>query len=128
MPAKVSTSFITWVLAAGLVLRSFIAPGFMLDTSDGLAIVFCEGPAGAYAAAHPGKHHEHHHGKPSDRHKHFTSSCTHWSTSGLLVINTFFDVLSLPAPAILESHYRAPFLLHYSNTLHPNRGPPLAYS
>lgn len=86
-------------LAIGMLLRSTIAVGYMLDTSpaDGsfLSVMICEGPAGINAI--PGlennKHQHHHqnhtdHGDSHHEHDHASqdhpmSSCSFWSSSSL---------------------------------------------
>ncbi len=87
---------LTTLLAFGMLLRSIVAVGYMLDTSpaDGglLSIKICNGPAGINAIAgmddhsqHHG-HHGHHQGQ-DDAHEHASqdhafSSCSFWSASG----------------------------------------------
>ncbi len=83
-------------LAFGMLLRSIVAVGFMLDTNpaDGslLSIAICEGPAGINAIAgldEHSNHHANHNNKSVDdsgKHEHATqdhpiSSCNFWSSS-----------------------------------------------
>lgn len=92
-------------IVLGMLVRSFVAPGYMLDTNpaDGsfLAITLCDGPAGINAIAdlldqdHDHDHH-HNHGDHSEEHEHAVqdhgfSACSFWSSSSLsLAANTSF--------------------------------------
>lgn len=83
---------------AGMVLRSLIATGFMLDTqpADGswVSVKICPGPGGINAvaglSAKPDPHHQHHnhnhgHDKKHDHsaQDHSFTGCNFWSASGL---------------------------------------------
>ncbi len=86
-------------LAIGMLLRSTIAVGYMLDTNpdDGsfLSVVICEGPAGINAIAgledHSQHHGNHHDNADQDNHEHAAqdhpiSSCSFWSSSSLSLL------------------------------------------
>jgi hypothetical protein len=95
------------ILAIGMMLRSIVAVGYMLDTNpaDGgfFSIVICEGPAGINAIdgldnnhkQHHGNHHNDHHDTDS-KHEHVAqdhpvSTCGFWSASNLsLLVDTSF--------------------------------------
>lgn len=79
---------------AGMVLRSLIATGFMLDTqpADGswVSVKICPGPGSINAiaglSAKQGHHHQHHdHGEKHDHaaQDHSFTGCSFWSASGL---------------------------------------------
>jgi hypothetical protein len=89
------------LLALGMLLRSSIAVGYMLDTdpADGslFSIVICEGPAGINAIAgledDQDSHHNHHaeHHGTDDKHEHVAqdhpfSACSFWSGSNLSLL------------------------------------------
>ncbi|GEM_PF-1248447 len=95
-------------LAIGMLLRSIVAVGYMLDTNpaDGsfLSVMICEGPAGINAIAglddHSQHHggHQNHNGDDNNKHEHAAqdhpmSSCSFWSSSSnsLLADLSFFD-------------------------------------
>ena len=85
-------------LAIGMLLRSIVAVGYMLETqpADGslLSITICGGPAGINAIAgldshahHHGNHHSHH-DNTNNKHDHAAkdhpiSTCSFWSASSL---------------------------------------------
>lgn len=97
-------------IVLGMLLRSTIAVGYMLDTNpengDLFSIMLCEGPAGinaiarvtSNAAPHASHHahhsHEHHSDNDTinDEHKHAVSqdhpasSCSFWSASSLSLL------------------------------------------
>jgi hypothetical protein len=100
---------LTTFLAIGMLLRSSIAVGYMLDTepADGsfLSIIICEGPAGINAISgiddHSQHHGSHHSGDDSSNNEHDhaaqehpMSSCSFWSSSSLsiLVDLSLFDL------------------------------------
>lgn len=66
------------LLTIALLMRSLIAPGFMLETSNespsGLAVVFCEGLNGVDVLNSMPTMHHHHHGDSSDQNQQ-TSYC-----------------------------------------------------
>jgi hypothetical protein len=81
----------TWLIVAAVLLRSFIAPGYMLAVTGGdLRMTFCYGPVAAAEAARDfGTHHHHPQSDPSgseDTQSLYVSpSCSFWSASSLLV-------------------------------------------
>ena len=125
-PRKTASPFVTCVIAVGLVLRSFIAPGFMLDTTDGLAIIFCEGPIGAHALVHQDGQQDHHdHGGKANHQVHFTPTCTHWSISSLLVFNAIFEATLFDAiHSEYDAAYNTPYFQQCSGNSCIIRGPP----
>ena len=97
---KQDLNLFAWIIVLALLLRSFVAPGFMLDTSSGtgLAIIFCNGPAGQYAPVSDyTNHHANHHGPDSGtrHHNHITPTCSHWSTSSMLVFDSCAEIKPL---------------------------------
>jgi hypothetical protein len=91
-------------LAIGMLLRSSIAVGYMLDTNpengDLFSVMICEGPAGINAVtgldsatdSHV-QHHGHHGGDNADNNNdhavaqdHPASSCSFWSASSLSLL------------------------------------------
>ncbi len=124
----------------GLLLRSLIASGFMLDTdpADGkfFSIILCEGPAGINAIAglsEGPQHHEHHHndndsdGTTHDHEiqDHGFSACSFWSSSGqsLLAVQIFFDIKDrrLADEVVV---YQAQFIQRNTSNSHFARAPP----
>ena len=108
-----------WIIILALVLRSFVAPGFMLDTSSGsgLAIIFCNGPAGLYVPASDYTEHRAHHHSPGDgsgHQNHITPACSDWSTSGMLVFDSYVDVYSLDTGHTVNiQQYATPLFLEF---------------
>ena len=84
------------LLAFGMLLRSAVAMGYMLDTSpadDSLfSIKLCDGPAGINAIAGMSDPHHAHHHDAEEQHEHQTqdhpySSCSLWSSSSQSLAN-----------------------------------------
>ena len=118
----------TRLLAAAIVLRSFIAPGFMLSVSadDGLGIVFCNGPAGIHAPdnGHSGHHHHDNTGKTGEQ-THVTPMCSHWSASSLFVAVAFFAPSpDAPLPVKTNAVYQSVPLQKFPDSSRVIRGPP----
>ena len=117
------------LIALALVLRSFIAPGFMLDTSsgNGLAIIFCNGPAGLYVPANDHANHHAHYGTDDGppHQNHITPACSHWSTSSMLVFNSY---VAVNLPDTDRTHtvplYDAPVFAECPASNRLTRGPP----
>ncbi len=125
------------ILLFGLLLRSLIATGFMLDTSpaDGrfLSIVVCEGPASINAIAglsEQSNQHDHHqqHENHEDDHEaqdHSFTACNFWSSSSqtLLANLLFFDATNkkLTSEVVV---YQTQFIHHYSSNSRLTRAPP----
>ena len=78
----------TWLIAAAVLLRSFIAPGYMLAVTGGdLHLAFCYGPvAAAQASQDHGEGHQHHASDAAgdETTVYVSPSCSFWSTSSLL--------------------------------------------
>ena len=92
---KNRSTLLVRLIALAVILRSFIAPGFMLGVSadGGLSIMFCNGPAGVHAQYDGHGGHSHHHDdQGAGNSGHVTPACTHWSTSGSFVV----AVLTVP--------------------------------
>ncbi len=118
------------LLITALVLRSLIAPGYMISTSahDGLAIIFCDGPV-SIASGKNGDHADHHHHSddPADASQeiHISPVCSHWSASGHFT----FDA-DPQAPRLALTRYREPTLYQprlanrQTGTTTPIRAPP----
>lgn len=131
---------LTGIILFGLLLRSLIAAGFMLDTDPGdgkfFSIVLCEGPAGINAIAGLSdvpQHHEHHHdnndndGTTHDHEiqDHGFSACSFWSSSGqsLLAVQVFFDIKGIrPADEVVVYHTQ--FIQRSINNSRFARAPP----
>ena len=131
-------------IALGMLLRSSIAIGYMLDTNpengDLFSIVICEGPAAINAIAgltsdtDPHAHHHQHHSNDetiNDEHKHAASqdhpasACSFWSASSLsLLADTSFlqttDYFLSDEIVIYESHLKH----RLSNNTRLARAPP----
>jgi len=128
---------LTSLLLFGLLMRSLIASGFMVDAnpSDGglFSIIICDGPAGVNAIADNSKNsqqHEHHHEHESDEHNHEAqdhgfSACSFWSSSSqTLLANVLFLDL---ADARLSDEiivYQSQFIHNYTNNARLARAPP----
>jgi Protein of unknown function (DUF2946) len=125
------------LIAVGMLLRSLIATGYMLDTNptDGnlLSITICEGPAGINAIAglsEQQQHHEHHHEHSSEDHDHAAqdhafSACSFWSSSSnsLLADLPIFDIQDyIFSEEVLV--YQNRFIHRFSNNTRLARAPP----
>ena len=117
-----------WLLAAAVLLRSFVAPGYMLTVSaeTGPGIIFCNGPV--FLNAHHDQHPSHHHaagdGKARDD-IHISPVCSDWSTSGLLVISAVFETVLFDAARTASGPEYTPPLFHlFSETTRAIRAPP----
>lgn len=132
------------LLLFGLMFRSLIAAGFMLDTmpSDGslFTVTVCDGPAGINVIAglsEKTQHHEHHshQSKPSNtdtEHNHAVtedhgfSACSFWSASAqsLTISHKLFE-----APPIQLNNelifYQSQFFHSYSKNSQFARAPPV---
>ncbi len=117
------------LIALAVVLRSFIAPGYMLSISPegGLGLAFCDGQVARYQADHEHDHHDHS-GDDGAAESHISTSCSFWSTSSLLVIN------SVLIPDLVEASnqqeqtvYRAPNLQTFIAKSRVIRGPPVPF-
>ena len=116
-----------WLLISALLLRSLIAPGFMLSVtaSDGLGIIFCNGPV----QQSPDEVHYQHYGNGMDTQDTTVISpvCSQWSTSSVLVFNSGVDLLAAEYPGtIVEDHYRPPSTSVTYNNQHI-RAPPATH-
>ena len=125
--------------AIGMLLRSFIAVGYMLDTQpangDLFSVIICEGSAGINAIAgldSSSQDHSHHHGHDtdSDEHDHAAqdhpiSSCSYWSSSSLSLFANldFIDLPNIPLSNDV-SVYQDQLVLPLSTYTRLARAPP----
>lgn len=115
------------LLVAAIVLRSLIAPGFMLSVSadDGLNIVFCNGPVAVHAPDNG--HSGHHHADTGETGKqaHVTPMCGHWSSSSHYVVTAFFaPSMDVPLPAKANTKYQSAPVQKFLDSPRVTRGPP----
>ncbi len=118
-----------YLIGLAVVLRSFIAPGYMLSISadGGLGLAFCDGPVAMYQANDTHDHHNHDHGgDDGTTENHISTSCSFWSTSSVLVFNTELVV----EPVIVTRHqnqipYHTQNLQHFIANSRVIRGPPV---
>lgn len=132
------SSFVVRTLVCGVLLRSLIAPGFMLDVGGsgpfGLQIVLCDGPAGTASLAaqnHRGPHgttdvagHEQH---PEE---HLSATCGMWMSSSVYVGDLAPDIdLRLEGKAHSSFVWRSatPIVQRPDNKARP-RAPPASLS
>lgn len=124
---KISGPF-PWLLALAVLLRSFIAPGYMLFLSadQGLGIIFCNGPVSIEGHMNHSGHHHDADDQTSHTEKHLSPVCSQWSTSSLLVFNTVFE------PVVFEKSntenvvvYTTSYFKQYSFNIRVIRGPPV---
>ena len=119
------------LIGLSVVLRSFIAPGYMLSISadGGLGLAFCDGPVAMYQANDSHNHHDHH-GDSGAAESHISTSCSFWSTSSVLVFNSVLEA----EPVIVTRHqnqfpYQTQNQKHFIVNFRVIRGPPvLLYS
>lgn len=115
------------LLIVALVLRTFIAPGYMLAFSPagGLGIIFCDGPVSlALDPADKHSHHGHHDDGEAAGFS-ITSTCSYWSTSGLGFVTPDPPLLlSIPAVSRYRVEYDSPLAHQSSDTCHCIRAPP----
>ncbi len=123
-------------LAIGMLLRSTIAVGYMLDTNpaDGgfLSIIICEGPSDINAINTQGDHSNHHgdYYDTDNEHDHVSqdhpmSSCSFWSASSLSLVAdlSFFDISTLVLSEEII-YYQNQTLHRLSSNTYPARAPP----
>ncbi len=123
-------------LTIGMLLRSTIAVGYMLDTKpengDLFSVIICEGPAGINAIAGMDNHSHHHtdHDGTDSKHDHAAqdhpiSSCSFWSASSL---SLFADTAFLDAPNFFLSDeiiiYESHLIFRLTNNSRFARAPP----
>lgn len=118
-----------WLLAAAVLLRSFIAPGYMLAASagTGFAIIFCDGPVSINSKndEHAAHHHYSDDGDQVRSEIHVSPVCSDWSTSGLLVFNAIFEPVLFDAkPAETGPDYDTPPFPQRPDNTRTIRGPP----
>lgn len=118
-----------YLIGLAVVLRSFIAPGYMLSISadGGLGLAFCDGPVAMYQAKD--SHHHHDHGGDNESSESYVSTtCNFWSTSSLLVFNTVLE--AEPVTVIRYQNqivYQAPNIQKILANSRVIRGPPDPY-
>lgn len=114
------------LFAVGILLRSIVAVGYMLETNpengDLFSIIICEGPDGINAingldghSQHHGNHHSDHDNTDSEHdhvsQDHPVSSCSFWSASSLSLLadTTFIDSSNYflsDEIVVYESHFK----------------------
>ena len=103
------TRMYSWLLVSALLLRSLIAPGFMLSLSagGGLGIIFCDGPV---TLSEKAGHHQHHDADLQTGDTILVSPiCSQWSSSSVLAISTGLDLPGLELPHTgIEDRYLPP--------------------
>ena len=107
---KKSLRLFPWLLAMAVLLRSFIAPGYMLAISseEGLGIIFCDGPVSLERGHTDHAANSHDGDKATQDEVHISPICSQWSTSSLQVITAVFE------PAVFdESRFE---INRFSNT------------
>lgn len=124
---KKSLRFFPWLLAVAVLLRSFIAPGYMLAISsdEGLGIIFCDGLV-SIDRGHADHAANHHGGNDVTQDEvHISPICSQWSTSSLLVFTAIFEpVLFDVIRAEIDLGYNTPHFQQYSCNNCVIRGPP----
>jgi hypothetical protein len=120
---------ISSVIAIAIILRSFIAPGFMISASaeEGLALVFCDGPVSLISQGEDhASGHDHHNTADTDQQAvHISPMCTHWAASSILAVNTNFEpATTLHLSRLEQSSYKLQYVEQrfYHNSY--IRGPP----
>ncbi|MBL1140840.1 MAG: hypothetical protein HND53_02310 [Proteobacteria bacterium] len=129
---------LTAFLAIGMLLRSIVAVGYMLDTNpengDLFSIIICEGPAAINAISGLDDHAQHHNGHNNNHNNekpdhatqdHPVSSCSFWSASSFsLLADTSFlntpDFFLSDEIVVYESHFK----LRSTNYTRTARAPP----
>lgn len=118
-------SLVPWLIL-GLVLRTLIAPGYMLSTAgaDGLRMVFCNGPAGLPMQIVHGQHaagtgHDH------DSARHAGPTCEFWSTSSLGFVTLDTPVSPLVMRHVMQARYLPRFTYSPATPIRGIRAPPL---
>lgn len=119
-----------YLIGLAVVLRSFIAPGYMLSisTDDGLGLALCDGPVAVYQADKSHDHHDGHDGGDETAVSHISTGCSFWSTSSLLVLNAALEA----EPAIISRYqhqttYQSPNLHTFFVNSRVIRGPPVPF-
>ena len=121
---------LTRVISLTVILRSFIAPGYMLSASidDGLELIFCDGPVSLTSTDDDHSSHHRHHNIDDgiEQEIHISPVCSHWSTSSVLVLNTLFE----PTFVFIIRHdeqtrYQSNLVTQTSDNTNDIRGPPL---
>ena len=124
---KKSLRIFPWLLAVAVLLRSFIAPGYMLGISseEGLGIIFCDGPVTLERGHADHNAHQHDGEDATGSAVQLSPICSQWSTSSLLVFTAIFEpALFDVIRAEVDTFYNIP---HYQQFYCNNcviRGPP----
>ena len=102
-----------YLIGLAVVLRSFIAPGYMLSIGGGggLGLAFCDGPVAMYKSSDLHDHHNHD-GDDGTAESHISTSCSFWSTSSVLVFNSALEA----EPVIVIRHQNQ--ITYRSSNLH----------
>jgi len=130
-----SLRFHLYLLAAAVLLRSFIAPGFMLSVSSNgsLGLALCDGPVAMYQARQQSDdvhdHHKHHANEDGTTESHVATFCSFWSTSSVLVFNSDIEYRHfVPEHSLFSPQYNSPGYRAYSDPARVIRGPPVFFS
>ncbi len=119
-----------YLIGLAVVLRSFIAPSYMLSIGGdggGLGLAFCDGPVAMYQSSYLYDHHNHD-GSEGEAESHISTSCSFWSTSSVLVFNS-----ALEAETVIVSRYQkqisyqSPNLHKFIGNSRVIRGPPVPF-
>lgn len=121
--------FFLCIIATAILLRSFIAPGYMLRTSaeEGFGIIFCDGPVTVNIKQNDHTPHQHH-GDDTDVNEevHISPVCSQWSTSSQLVFHSELEpVHPVTAGSGYFNHYKLTPYRKFSDPARIIRGPPV---
>ena len=119
-----------YLIGLAVVLRSFIAPGYMLSisTDGGLGLAFCDGPVAVYQVDKSHDHHDGHDGGDEAAVSHISTGCNFWSTSSVIVFNSVLQV----EPVVVTGQqdqipYQTPNLENFNVNSRVIRGPPVSF-
>ncbi len=113
-----------YLICLAVVLRSFIAPGYMLSigANGDPGLAFCGGPVNMYQT---GDLHDHHNEDVGTAESHISISCSFWSTSSVMVFNSALEVeLVIVADDQKQIFYQSSNLHKFIINSHVIRGPP----
>lgn len=118
-----------WLLASAVVLRSFIAPGYMLSASaeDGLGIIFCDGLVSLVLQTEQSGHHHHHDSGEIGTEVHISPICSKWSTSSILLVpeTDILPVFALYSSLRETPEHQPAVPRQFPASKRVTRGPPL---
>lgn len=117
------------LLILGVLIRSFIAPGYMLQVAgkDGPGIVFCNGPVAAIQQQNS-EHSQYHRRQKGDHTGtggHFNTTCSFWSASSFGNVNPALPLVPFIATETkLPVDYASPLILQPHDDSRTIRAPP----